>query len=443
MRIGLIGSGGREHAITKALVNNSPHIFLSIYASYLNPGIQPYAESTSIGDMRDIQKIHDYFVEKKTDLVIVGPEVPLIAGVSDKLRRDGISVVGPTKSQAQLEGDKVFMRDLLKRRVKMGSPRWKEVKDISSARNFINEVGQVAIKPVGLTGGKGVRVMGVHFNSIDEALDNVKHELDQDGILLLEERLIGEEFSRMAFVSNHRIVTMPVAQDFKYAYDGNQGGMTGGMGAYTMANGSMPFLLPEDLEQADVILNATVHAIEEETNQEYRGFLYGQFIATAHGVKVIEFNVRLGDPEAINMMALINTNTIDLFNAIAEGTLAQSNVPFLPQASVCKYLVPADYPDKENERVLIENPEKELEKAGLSTIFASIVQKGSKLETLGSRSYAVVGIGRDTAEISNNIESVLQKIEPPNMRHRKDIGDKTIIKQKVKNLAKIRNNIIQ
>lgn len=441
MKIGIIGSGGREHAIAKALCKGQQRDSLFVYGSHLNPGIQKMAASSFLGNVNDLQKIDDFFITNGIELVVVGPEVPLISGVSDQLRSKGLKVVGPTKAQARLEGDKVFMRDLLRRRVKRGSPLWREVKDAASARDFITEVGQVAVKPVGLTGGKGVWVMGVHFHTIEEALEKVEFALRQDGVVLLEERLIGEEFSRMAFVSDNKIALMPVAQDFKYAFDGDQGGMTGGMGAYTMADGAMPFLIQEDLEQADSILQLTVDAIEEESGESYRGFLYGQFMATADGVRLIEFNVRLGDPEAINMMALLETNTVDLFGTIAEGALKKSDVSFTPKASVSKYLVPASYPGSGNEHIEIDINEKEIEKAGFSVIFASVVQKGQVMETLGSRALAIVGLGENVYNISEQMEALLEQIEPPTMRHRKDIGDENVIRNKIQKMRSIRSKV--
>jgi len=439
MKIGLIGSGGREHAIAKALCKSPAHDSLYVYGSHLNPGIQKLAVSSINGEMQDIQKIRDFFTENKVELVVVGPEVPLIAGASDSLRRKGLKVVGPSQNQARLEGDKVFMRDLLRRRVKKGSPRWKEVKDMVTARAFINEVGQVAVKPVGLTGGKGVSVMGVHYHTIEEALEKVQAELDQDGIVLLEERLIGEEFSRIAFVSDGNLSAMPVAQDFKYAFDGDQGGMTGGMGAYTMADGCMPFLTKEDVLDADSILQLTVDAIEAESGESYRGFLYGQFIATAHGVRVIEFNVRLGDPEAINMMALLETDVPDFLANVADGHLQKDKAVFAPKASVCKYLVPAAYPQSGHEKITVNLNEEEINKEGFSVIFASIIQKSQTMETLGSRALAIAGVGDDPYRISEKMETLLDQIEPSSLRHRKDIGDAKIIHEKIQKMESLRS----
>ncbi len=437
MKIGLVGSGGREHAIAKALTKNPSRDTLYVYGSHLNPGIQKIAAGMVIGDLCDSIKVEEFFTTSAVDFIVIGPETPLICGVSDQLREKGFGVVGPQKALANLEGNKSFMRDLLRRRVGKGSPEWREVKDIDAARDFITEVGQVAIKPLGLTGGKGVWVMGVHFQMLEEALVKVQEELDQDGVILLEERLIGEEFSRMSFISDGKIVPMPVAQDFKYAYDGDQGGMTGGMGSYTMADGSMPFLKESDLEEADEIIRLTVKAIEEEMGEKYRGFLYGQFMATAKGVKVIEYNVRLGDPEAINMMMMLESDAALLMEGIAAGKLDDSLVKFSKKCSLCKYLVPAGYPEKKDQ-IKVDLDIDGIEKEGFSIIFASIIEEEKALKTLGSRALAIVGLGEQITYLSQKMEALLDRIEPSSLRHRKDVGDEQIIQEKVQKMLTLR-----
>ncbi|MBM3137135.1 MAG: phosphoribosylamine--glycine ligase, partial [Chloroflexi bacterium] len=405
---------------------------------HLNPGIEKISTSTCLGDLIDFDKIADFFLSSSVDCVVVGPEAPLILGICDRLRSAGINVVGPTKSQARLEGDKIFMRALLLRHIKGASPQWSEVHDPVEAADFISKVGQAVVKPVGLTGGKGVRVMGVHFASAKEAIAEVESLLKRDEKVLLEERLVGEEFSRMAFVSGGRIAPMPIAQDFKYAFDDDKGGMTGGMGAYTMSDGSMPFLNEDDLKHADQILQTSIDSLRIETGEEYRGFLYGQFMATADGIRVIEFNVRLGDPEAINMMGLINGDVAGLLNSIAVGDLNLGDVSFSPFASLSKYLVPSAYPN-EGEKVDFFLPEKEIEQAGFSMICASIAKQGQGYQTLGSRALAIYGAGEDLFDLTRRMESLLLRIEPPVLRHRKDIGDEKVIRKKIERMKLIRN----
>lgn len=438
MKIGLIGSGGREHAMALALMRNPQRDRLFVYASHINPGIAAVTGEVRMGKMDDVASILAYFNSVQPDLIVIGPEAPLIAGAVDQLRQAGFPTLGPTRAQSQLEGDKSFMRDLLKRRVGYGSPAWQVVTSAEDARSFIEKVGEVAVKPLGLTGGKGVRVMGVHLHSLQEAVDDAAHWIARDGSVLLEERLVGEEFSRIVLTSDGKTAPMPVAQDFKYAYDGDQGNMTGGMGAYTMADGSMPFLTAEDLNKADRLMQDVIEALSEETGEPYRGFLYGQFMVTRKGIYIIEFNVRLGDPEGINEMTLVDCDLPQVFLAAAQGELAPEALRFAARSSVCKYLVPADYPDNSPNPQYFDLDQNAVEQAGFSLSPASVAQEGGRWKTLGSRTMAVIGLGEAPGEVSAKIETLLAQVQPPELRHRKDVGDELIVQQKVERMAKIR-----
>lgn len=437
MKIGLVGSGGREHAMAKALVRDLGKDVLYVLGSHVNPGMAALATNYQVGNISDPGVLLDYFRAQRVDLVVIGPEAPLMSGAVDVLRRQGIPVIGPTKLQAFLEGSKSFMRDLLKKRVGWGSPEWAVVESQAQAREFITRVQQVAVKPIGLTGGKGVKVMGIHLHTVEEALLDAESIIQKDGRVLLEERVIGEEFSRIAFVSAGRISGMPVAQDYKYAYDGDLGNMTGGMGSYTCADSSMPFLSEADLVEADRMLADVVAALEIETGDAYRGFLYGQFMTTPRGLRVIEFNVRLGDPEAINLMALVDFNLPELLADLAAGKLESGAAAFRRQASVCKYLVPESYPES-GQPVQFQLDEQAIRAAGFDLICASVKKDGSLWETLGSRTLALVGLGDDPAGISARMESLLEHFQPAGLRHRKDVGDGAVIQARVERMDRLR-----
>jgi phosphoribosylamine--glycine ligase len=438
MKIGLIGSGGREHALALALTRDATRHELYVYAGHANPGIARLAARVFTGELADVEKITDTFTSWGIELAVVGPELPLMAGMVDALRARGIPTVGATRAQARIEGDKAFMRDLLRRRVGWGSPAWQLVQTSQQAVEFISMVGEVAVKPVGLTGGKGVRVMGVHFEDDSQVLDYIEGWIKQDGRVLLEERLVGEEFSRMAFVSDGVIQAMPVAQDFKYAYDGDRGNMTGGMGAYTCADGSLPFIEQSDLESADRMMVETVAALQDETGEGYRGFLYGQFIATSDGVRVIEYNARLGDPEAINLMALLEADAVQLCWKIASGELVAGQALFSAQASVVKYLVPAGYPDDPAEPDLFGLDEAEITGSGFSVIYASVEPVDRLYRSLGSRTLAVVGLGDSPGQVSEMLEALLGRVQPAGLRHRTDIGDEQVIQGKLQRMIDLR-----
>lgn len=438
MKVGLLGSGGREHALAKALTRDTHRDSLFVYASHINPGIVPLAADIRVADLTDISSVAEYFYTWQVDFVVVGPEVPLMAGVVDTLRLRGIPSVGPTLAQARIEGDKTFMRRLLNDRVGWGSPAWRTVQNRQEAAEFIRQVGDVAVKPLGLTGGKGVQVMGDQLNSFEDTLEVIDTWIKKDGHVLLEERLIGEEFSRMVFAADGVIVPMPVAQDFKYAYNGDKGGMTGGMGSYTWVDGSLPFLEPEDLALADQLIESTLAALVAETTETYRGFLYGQFMATADGVRLVEFNARLGDPEAINMMALFQGDLALVLHQLGTGTLENRWVNFVPRASLCKYLVPDRYPGVIDDPVTFQLDIEKIHQAGFTTIYASILEEGGYCKTLGSRALAIVGLGDHPGEISARMEELLHTIEPSGLRHRSDVGASEVIQAKVDRMIRLR-----
>ena len=439
MKIGLIGSGGREHAMAKALSRQSERDTLYVYASHHNPGIDRMAAETMTGSLSDAPGIVDFFTARAVDFVAVGPEAPLMAGVVDALRAAGVPTVGANQSQARIESDKHFMRQLMSKYVPWGSPAWQLVHSRQEAADFIDQVGEVAVKPTGLTGGKGVQVMGTQLATLEDALAYIDEWLAQDGAVLLEERLVGEEFSRMVFAADGIIVPIPVAQDFKYACEDDRGLMTGGMGVYTMADGSMPFLTAQDLQEADRVMQQVIAALGEESGAAYRGVLYGQFMVTARGIRVIEFNARLGDPEAINVMALLQGDPAQVFLEIARGQLNPASVQFEQCASLVKYLVPVEYPEETIKGRLFAFDTDRVEAAGLQVIFASVqAADGGQWETLGSRTLAVVGLGEHPGQVCESMEALLAEVQPVALRHRADIGASALIASKTARMDALR-----
>lgn len=439
MRVGLIGNGGREHAIARGLCRN-PETHLFVAAQGQNSGIAQLAKGYRETGFKNPGSIVDYFAEQQVDFAVVGPEATLMLGVVDGLRAAHIPAVGPTRAQAQLEGDKAFMRHLLRDQIGWGSPAWSTVTSLADAKTFLSEVGQVVVKPLGLTGGKGVRVMGIQLEGHDEALDYVSELLQTDGEVLLEECVVGEEFSRMAFVSDGDLAPLPLMQDFKYAYDGDRGLMTGGMGAYSTADGGLPFVEPKDQHDADRLLREVVKALEILTGDAYRGFLYGQFMVTRSGIKLIEFNVRLGDPEALNLMAILGSDATRVFYQIATGQLEPAEIQFKPQASVSKYLVPQAYPDAVIEPIPFRLDEQVVAQAGLSLIHGSVERTGpAAWVALGSRTFGLVGVGDSPGAVSERIDACLTQLAIPELRYRKDVGQREVIARKVTRMKDLRH----
>ncbi|HID74170.1 MAG TPA: phosphoribosylamine--glycine ligase, partial [Thermoplasmata archaeon] len=299
MKALIVGGGAREHAIARRLAEDAE---VYAYMSNKNPGIAHLARGHRIGRETDVDAVTAYAKETGIDIGFIGPEAPLGAGLVDALAEAGIPAVGPTTRAAELETSKSFMRGLMQRHKIPGGVRFGVFSDVSEAAEFIDHLdGRVAVKPVGLTGGKGVRVWGDHFNSPEGALHYAKEVIDEriggSRAVVIEELLTGEEFTLQAFVDGRTVVPMPLVQDHKRAYEGDRGPNTGGMGSYSMPDGLLPFVPREDVERAVEVMEGTVRAMEKE-DRGFRGILYGQFMETADGPRVIEYNVRFGDPEA-------------------------------------------------------------------------------------------------------------------------------------------------
>lgn len=417
MKILLIGSGGREHAIALKLKEN-PAVELFCFASHLNPGIEKISQ-IKVGNLEDISQILAYAREIKPDFAIVGPEAPLALGVVDAL---AIPAIGPSKKLAQLEASKVFCRKLLQKNSIPASPRFRVFTSLAGVKEFMEELDDFVIKPDGLTGGKGVKVKGDHFQTIEQGLDYCK-TLDK---FLIEEKLIGQEFSLMSFADGQHLVHMPAVQDHKRAFNDDQGSNTGGMGSYSCANHSLPFLQEEDLEQAKKINQLVLQALPR-----FRGILYGGFIAVKDGIRLLEYNVRFGDPEAMNVLSILQTDLVEICQTILNSSLNKISVQFANLATVCKYLVPEGYPTNPLKNVKIEIPH------DLDVYYASIEKRTNGLYLKGSRALALVGVAPTLEAAEQKVEEEIKKIKGP-LFHRSDIGTKNLIEKRIAMMKKIR-----
>ncbi len=435
MNILLIGSGAREHALARA-VNRSPQpAMLYCIATSKNPGIQSLCTGYSINDINDPMVVVKYSKSCLIDLAIIGPEAPLAAGVADALWDNNIPCVGPKQQLAQIETSKAFTRNLLVKYKIPGSPRYQFFNSMNGVQDYLNELGELyVVKYDGLMGGKGVKVAGDHLLSHADALQYCRELSDAGKSFIIEEKLIGEEFSLMSFSDGVHLAHMPVVQDHKRAFEGDTGPNTGGMGSYSAANHSLPFLVPDDIEVARAINLATIKALEKEFGQGYKGILYGGFIVTTVGVKLIEYNARFGDPEGMNVLALLESDFIAICQAIINGTLKQDLAKFKPQATVCKYAVPAGYPDEpvKNQRIdisAIQNPEQ--------LYLAAVDQRKDGLYETGSRTAAVVGIAPTLAEAELAAQSEVVHITGP-VFHRTDIGTADLVQKRIDHMHQLK-----
>jgi len=434
-KILVIGSGAREHAIVRAL--NRSHTDKEIFclASNMNPGIAELCNELIIGNFNDSEFVVNYANEIDATLAIIGPENPLKNGVADALWDAKVKVVGPKKNLAKLETSKAFTRDLLREYNIPGGPKYQRFNSLDGVTDFLNVLDEnYVVKYDGLAGGKGVKVSGEHLRSHNETLAYCKELTDKDGEFVIEEKFIGEEFSLMSFCDGDTLKHMPAVQDHKRAYEGDTGPNTGGMGTYSDANHSLPFLTEDDITEAHQINVQTAKAIKDKFGEGYKGILYGGFMATANGVKLIEYNARFGDPEAVNVLSLLDSDFVAICNGIADGTLESLDVKFKNKATVCKYAVPEGYPDcpVKDEHIdvsKIENPD------GL--FYASVDIHNGKLTEAGSRTVATVGIADSISNAEKIAEKEVSSVAGP-LFHRADIGTDVVIQKRINHMISIR-----
>jgi phosphoribosylamine--glycine ligase len=424
----LVGGGGREHAIARALAGSDAELYAC--AGNRNPGIADLAAGFETLETTNPSAVTAYADEVGATLAVVGPEAPLEAGVADALDDAGVYAFGPRADEARIETDKAFQRRFMARHDVPGCPDFETFEDVEAACDYIDASdGDLAVKPAGLTGGKGVRVIGDQVTA-EEAKAYVR-ESDYDRIVL-EERLVGEEFTVQALVANGEMRVTPAVQDHKRAYEGDEGPNTGGMGSYSDAELHLPFMDESDFMDAVDVLRATVDALEG-----YKGVLYGQFMLTADGVTVVEFNARFGDPEAMNTLPLMSTPLLDVLTAARDGESLPS-LTFQPKATVCKYAVPEGYPTapEAGARVTID-----ASSAGDALRFyASVDEREDGIYTTTSRSYAVVGVAETITEAEEIAEGALQRAGTEGLRVRHDIGTPDLVQRRIDHMREIRGS---
>ncbi len=431
----LIGSGAREHAIARSLKAGGAELFS--YMSFRNPGIAGLSSGFEIGKMNDVGPIADAAKRFGVDFAVVGPEEPLALGAVDALLEKGIPSVGPHASLARLESSKSFARTLLEKHgMGRANPKFRVFPSTDGMEDYVERElkGLAVVKPDGLTGGKGVRLLGEHIKSIAELVAYCGRLFDDgEKAIVLEERMDGEEFVLMCFVDGATIVPMPLVQDHKRAFDGDVGPNTGGMGSYSCPDHLLPFVSGSDFRDSLDVLKGTVSAVGAETGLGYKGILYGQFMLTRDGPKIVEFNCRFGDPEAMNVLSLLDSNLVNICERIIDGSLKGTDVEFVPRASVCTYLVPEGYPDAP----IVDEPIGIPESAGGNVFYASVYEKDGAVYTTKSRSLAAVGIAGTVEEARDLSLEIVSRVKG-RLFYRKDIGSAELINKRVAHMGKLK-----
>jgi len=442
----IVGGGAREHVLAATVARYSGQVWVAM--ANRNPGLWRLAgngERVLQAKDTEVERVSQWAKMNQIDLVFIGPEAGLGAGLVDSFSEQGIPAVGPTKAAAQLEVDKRFMRSLLERHSVPGRLAYRVCDSEEDVRDFLGELEsqglEGVVKPVGLTGGKGVKVMGDQLHSIDEAVEYAKEILDSRmsgfGQVVMEERAVGQEITLQGFCDGKTVAPMPAAQDHPHADEGDVGAITGGMGSYTQPDGLLPFLSQPEYGEALDCMKTTIKAMNSE-GRPYHGFLYGQFVITAQGPKVVEFNARFGDPEAMNVLPLLDFDLVDLGYRISEGCLPDQ-VPFQAQASVCKYIVPQGYGTSPAAPGPMKVDEDGLRSTGSQVYYAAVnLTENNELFTTTSRACGVVGFGDDLDSAERVCEAGLKYVKGDHLFVRHDIATPPSLAKRVAHMNSLK-----
>jgi phosphoribosylamine--glycine ligase len=435
-RILIVGSGAREHAIAVAFARSMQKPVLLCFSGARNPGIEALCEAYETGSITDSHEVVDFASKNRATLAVLGPEAPLAAGVADALWAAKVPVVGPTQSLARIESSKAFTRQLLQKHGIQGNPFFQRFESMEGLDAVLQQFPmRHVIKDDGLAGGKGVKVCGDHLLSHEDSLTFCRELIAQGHPFVLEEKLEGEEFSLMSFCDGETLRHMPAVQDHKRAYDGDKGPNTGGMGTYSDADHKLPFLTDADILEAQKINEQVAKALALECGAPYQGILYGGFMVTKRGVKLIEYNARFGDPESLNLLTLLRSDFVAICRAIADRKLHEVSVEFEKKASVCRYVVPEGYPDQPRKGDVVELPPHAA--AGVSTYLSAVDMVQGKLVATGSRTVAFVGVGETLAEAESLCADAARQVQGP-FFYRKDIGTEALLASRVEHMRKLR-----
>ena len=438
MKVLTVGGGGREHAAVEAFHRSGAEIYAVMKNA--NPGIIKRAKDHKLTDERNVAVICEYAERRGVKLAFIGPEAPLEAGIVDALESIGVKCASPTKDAARIETSKTFMRELLRKHKIKGNLGFGSFDNVKDTESYIRSLNyEIVVKPVGLTGGKGVKVQGEHLHSMDDIMKYVNEIFNKNiggAGVIIEERAVGEEFTQMVFCDGKNIRPMPLVQDHKRAYEGDVGPNTGGMGSYTDADHLLPFVTASERKEALGIVQKIVNALRKE-KCTYRGPMYGQFMLTADGPKLIEINARFGDPEAMNVLPILKTSFTDICMAMASGTL-NFDAEFAKKATVCKYVVPEGYGVKSRSGLPISVDEAGVEKSGAVAYYANVDVVDGKLVTGTSRSVGVVGIADGIEWAEGNCERALNYVKGDAVFVRHDIGKRELVQRRIDHMKEIR-----
>jgi phosphoribosylamine--glycine ligase len=421
MKVLVIGSGGREHALVWK-INQSPKVE-KIYCAPGNAGIKKVAQCVDIA-ATDVNELLAFAIVEKIDLTVVGPESSLVAGIVDLFEEKGLRIFGPSQKSAILEGSKVFSKEFLYK-YNIPTAPFKVFKDKKKAKKYIEKQGApIVVKADGLAAGKGVIVAG----TVEEAKDAVELIMAEKAFgeagnkVVIEKCLQGEEASFIAFTDGKTILPLPTSQDHKAIYDDDKGPNTGGMGAYSPA----PVVTPEI---ADFVMNKvmlpTIRGLAEE-GRPYKGMLYAGLMIDGEDINVLEFNCRFGDPEAQPLLMRLKSDVIDIFEACIDGNLDKIEMKIDPRPTVCVVMSSGGYPGNYETGKVIKGLTAASNIQDVQVFHAGTETKNNRTVTNGGRVLGITAVGKDLEDAISKAYTAVEQIGWTGAYFRKDIGAKAL-----------------
>lgn len=427
MKVLLIGSGGREHALAWKL-KQSP-MLEKLYCAPGNPGIAAIAECVDIKS-HDIDGLLKFAKEKSIDLTVVGPEVPLVLGIVDEFENAGLKIFGPSKAAAQLEGSKVFSKEFMLRR-NIPTATFMNFDRIEDARAFLKHAQfPLVVKADGLAAGKGVMIcntLAEGLGAIDQIMkDKVFAEAGTK--VVIEDYLVGEEVSILAVCDGENYLILESAQDHKRIFDDDLGPNTGGMGAYSPA----PIVTETLLRKIEArVMEPTVRGMARE-GVPFKGILYAGLMITSQGPYVLEYNVRFGDPETQSVLPRLQSDVLDIMFASCQGRLNEIQLKWDKRHCVCVVMSSGGYPGKYENGFEIKGLVTAEEEADTVVFHAGTKSEGDKIVTAGGRVLGIVSLGSNIKEAIKNVYTAVEKIKFDHMFFRRDIAAKALKKNNLK-----------
>ena len=423
----LLGNGGREAVMAEHIAKEH-----NLYAilPYANPSIVEYVEKSGgtyiIGNPFDKELVRKFMKENNIGVCVISSDNLQQEGLNDLALEEGVQTFGATSKGAKIEWSKTYALDIVEKLAPEMIIKNYNIQDEETLKQVIDTYNSEAfvVKPEGLTGGKGVKVGGDHFDTKQEGFDYAHTLLKESGKVIIQDKVQGEEFTVMGLTDGENVVITPIIFDYPYRLDGDKGPGTGGMGTISFEDGSLPFLEQSDIDKCEDLIRKTVKHLNKDS-LEFTGVLYGGFFKCVDGIKFIEFNARFGDPESMNVLNLLETPFTEVVEHIINGTLSEEKCKFRKQATCLVYVVSPDYAIRDNSEPCIFTLDKEgVLGKGAKIYFASTKHiEGSTYSSVGnSRLFAVIAEGDNLQEAKEKAYSAIEGNVDIKLHYRKDIG---------------------